>query len=873
MTVLVCYAPTNEADDEAKETFYSALANELSKISPHDIVILLGDMNATVSDNHDLWRQVIGPVIPDPLNDNGLRLLQLCSMHNLVITNTLFARKDIHKYTWYSNDGRTKKMIDYIIVSQRWRSSISNCRTYRSAEIGNTDHRLVVANMRLRLQAQRSQPRPTKIDVSRLSDQEIRSKYAIDVSNRFDALLPFESSEDAWISFKKNVLESATANIGRAKRAKKAWVQFDTLDVIEQRRKARLLGDMPTYRRLNGVRNKLIQRDKKLFVERKANELEGAAMKGDVGSLYKHLRDLTSDKAPSVASVVSADGQPLSDEAAQVSRWKDHFSSLLNADAVAQTDQDHARLAASTQEVPSNEPETSFTTAEIHSALKRLKNNKAAGVCGVPAELLKYAGPAMLLWLQMLFSVVWRTEWVPKDWRLGIILPLWKRKGSKSICSNYRGITLLSVPGKLFAMTLLDRCTSILRRKRRVQQARFMPGRSTVEQIFTMRQLIEKTREFRRNAYVAFVDFKAAFDSVDRNSVWLILRSTGLPDKYCKLFEKLYEETESCVQVNGKRSTTFNIKTGVRQGCAAAPELFNCVIDYVMTRTTNRLPFGLQFGDRILTDADFADDLALVADSIDQLTDALEVLKEEAAKVGLKINWLKTKIMAIEPPGPVSHPDTITVCGTLVEVVKNFTYLGSVLSNDGSVDEEVCSRISKASSIVGRLNSLWRMPHISRRTKMRIYNASVSSVLLYAAETWPLKSTILKMIDVCQTKQLRRIEGFRWDDFVSNARLLTLTSQVPFSVQIAQRSLRWFGHLLRMPTSTPARIVYDFDPKAHGWSRPRGRPQTRWKDSLDKFLVMANIAVDEASHLAADRSAWRSQVAKLSTPHPMRQEP
>ena len=98
------------------------------------------------------------------------------------------------------------------------------------------------------------------------------------------------------------------------------------------------------------------------------------------------------------------------------------------------------------------------------------------------------------------------------------------------------------------------------------------PGRSTVEQIFTIRQLIEKTREFRRNAYVAFVYFKAAFDSVDRNSVWLILRSTGLPVKYCKLFEKLYEETESCVQVNGKRSTTFNIKTGVRQGCAAAPE-------------------------------------------------------------------------------------------------------------------------------------------------------------------------------------------------------------------------------------------------------------------------------------------------------------
>ncbi|KAK2721969.1 hypothetical protein QYM36_002510 [Artemia franciscana] len=74
-----------------------------------------------------------------------------------------------------------------------------------------------------------------------------------------------------------------------------------------------------------------------------------------------------------------------------------------------------------------------------------------------------------------------------------------------------------------------------------MQRAGFMPGRSTVEKIFTIRQLIEKTREFQRKAYVAFVDFKAAFDSVDRQSLWLILKTTGLPAKYCNLFERLHE--------------------------------------------------------------------------------------------------------------------------------------------------------------------------------------------------------------------------------------------------------------------------------------------------------------------------------------------
>ena len=90
---------------------------------------------------------------------------------------------------------------------------------------------------------------------------------------------------------------------------------------------------------------------------------------------------------------------------------------------------------------------------------------------------------------------------------------------------------------------------------------------------------------------------------------------TGLPEKYCRLLKALHHGTESCVQVNGRRSQFFQITTGVRQGCAVAPELFNVIIDYVMTNTTSRLSFGLKFGDHTITDVDFADDLAILADS------------------------------------------------------------------------------------------------------------------------------------------------------------------------------------------------------------------------------------------------------------------
>ncbi|XP_065557594.1 uncharacterized protein LOC136025491 [Artemia franciscana] len=154
---------------------------------------------------------------------------------------------------------------------------------------------------------------------------------------------------------------------------------------------------------------------------------------------------------------------------------------------------------------------------------------------------------------------------------------------------------------------------------------------------------------------------------------------------------------------------------------------------------------------------------------------------------------------------------------------------------------------------------------------MRIYNTSVGSVLLYGAEAWPATRSVLSFVNIAQTKHLHRIEGLRWHDFVSNENLLALTVQTPFSVHLTQRTLRWYGHLLRMPPDTPARTIFDFDPVLHGGKRPRGRPPTRWKDTTGAFLAMANIQ-ENVHILARDRSKWRLHVASLSTPEALRQE-
>ena len=199
----------------------------------------------------------------------------------------------------------------------------------------------------------------------------------------------------------------------------------------------------------------------------------------------------------------------------------------------------------------------------------------------------------------------------------------------------------------------------------------------------------------------------------------------------------------------------------------------------------NRLQFGLHYGDKVLSDADYADDLALVSNSPSKLTEALQVLSDEALKIGLSINWQKTKVMFVESRNSPRPPPVLMVGDKPAEIVEEFTYLGSILSSDGSILKDLMHRIAKASAVVGRSSALWRKPSISRRTKMRIYIASVGSVLLYGAETWPSTQSVLSTINIAQTKHLRRIEGLRWHDFVNNENLLALTALTPLSVQIA----------------------------------------------------------------------------------------
>ncbi|XDV50755.1 hypothetical protein PO909_019770 [Leuciscus waleckii] len=308
----------------------------------------------------------------------------------------------------------------------------------------------------------------------------------------------------------------------------------------------------------------------------------------------------------------------------------------------------------------------------------------------------------------------------------------------------------------------------------------------------------------------------------------------------------------------------FPISSGVRQGCVAAPDLFNCIIDHLMSRVCERVP-GVSFGSYHLTDLEYADDTILLSTSYSQLRDALCIYCEEAEKLGLQVSWTKTKFMYV---GDRPHPPSLRLGNNIVEPVKNFVYLGSIVTDNGDLKPEITRRRALAASALQSLwKPLWRHQTISRKTKLRIYNSAVLSILLYGSETWPLNKTLAARLDGFDSRALRTIENIRWPQRVSNQVLRARTCQPRASCLAAQCRTRWFGHVLRLPPDHPTRAILQFDPRAAGWRRPRGRPRTRWLDVLAGDLQQHGVAVEDAEQLAQDRHHWKQLVHLVGSTH------
>ncbi len=176
----------------------------------------------------------------------------------------------------------------------------------------------------------------------------------------------------------------------------------------------------------------------------------------------------------------------------------------------------------------------------------------------------------------------WNKGEVPGDWKKAIIVPLYKGKSSRSECSSYRGIRLFSIPGKVYGRILTERLMEATEGKVSEEQGGFRKERGCVDQIFAMNRLVEEYLQKDKKLYAAFMDLEKAYDRVNREALWSVLRVYGVCGQLLKGMQAFYREANACVRVGGKFSESFPVEVEVRKGCVMSPWLFNIFMDGCM---------------------------------------------------------------------------------------------------------------------------------------------------------------------------------------------------------------------------------------------------------------------------------------------------
>ena len=261
---------------------------------------------------------------------------------------------------------------------------------------------------------------------------------------------------------------------------------------------------------------------------------------------------------------------------------------------------------------------------------------------------------------------------------------------------------------------------------------------------------------------------------------------------------------------NGQLSEWFTVQTGVRQGCVISPLLFLVVVDWCMRSTLGNGNTGIRWTlTSFLEDLDFADDICLLSSTRDHMQQKTAQLNTYAKQVGLKINIKKTKVMAVNDN---SNRVPIKINDTNIEEVEDFTYLGSVISNDNGTSKDIKSRLSKARASFCQLRTIWRSTTLSRKTKLKLYNSNVKSVLLYGSECWRIIQSDFNKLAAFHNTCLRKICKIFWPNKITNKDLYQLTSQRDIREEIKIRKWKWIGHVFRREKNNISKVSMRWTP-------------------------------------------------------------
>ena len=898
--LLSIYAPQTGRAQLEKDSFYNILSDCILAIPSTEYLVVGGDFNGHVGRKATGFNGIHGGHGYGTLNDDGNRILDLCAATSLSITNTFFKKPDSHTITYRSGDTRTQ--VDYILTRQSNLKHVLNVKVIGSEECV-TQHKLLVCDLKIRSQHNMPRKLPPRRRMWRLKQVDVQDSYRNKVRELLNSNEGAQQDmEQGWNVLKSSLLKACDDSCGWTKggciKPRETWWWNETVEAaIKDKRKHwkawQQGGSKEAYITAKRRAKATVYEAKKTAQEKKFQDLESRDGKNYIFKLAKQLKGDNQDIIGEKCVKDDRENLTFSDQD-KLEAWKSHYQKLLNEEFP--WNPDHL-----TTPEPVQGPPILIKEEMVAKAIKAMKLGKASGPSGIVAEMIKCAGPCIIPHITALVNNIIKNNEIPSDWNLSYIINCYKGKGDPLLRNNYRGLKLLDQMLKLLERIL----ETIIRTQVNIDamQFGFMPGRGTTDAIFILRQMQEKHLTKHKNLYCAFVDLEKAFDRVPRVILWWAMRTLGIEEWIVRVTQAMYKHASSAVRVNNTYSEEFEVKVGVHQGSVLSPLLFITVMEALSREFRHGCPWELLY----------ADDLVILADSMEEMMDRLSLWKVNLESKGLKVNMGKTKVLVSSyNTQPQAHttkwpcgvcnigvgnnsilchcckhwihrrcsgiqgrirPDPNFKCktcrgtnvaatqviqevilgGQSLEIVKNFCYLGDMVGQAGGCSDAVSTRVRSAWGKFRDLLPILTNRGIALKTRGHVYNAAVRSVLLYGSQTWPLTNEDCNRLTRNDNSMVRWICSAKLADRRPTKELQKLLGISTLSEVCRSNRLRWYGHLERKEPNDWPRKILDYEVTG---SYPRGRPKKRWRDNIQEDLRALRLK----PALAQDRDEWRQAI-------------
>ena len=393
---------------------------------------------------------------------------------------------------------------------------------------------------------------------------------------------------------------------------------------------------------------------------------------------------------------------------------------------------------------------------EVQQA-KSPKNNKSTGPDKVKNEFIKYGGRELTKALSQTFNKIFENETIPISWNKSNTINIDKGIPDKELLENKRGISLTNNICKIFEKVINNRIKSALSFTE--AQAGAREGRSSVDQLFILKSVIQQRKFQRKQTYIALIDIEKAFDYTWREGMFYNLWQRGVRGKIWRIMYNLCQDQVTTINTKYGPANEIELENGIRQGKVLSGPEFGALVDEVEVELRAE-GLGIKYGHLIILSLLFMDDITITSSDTDQLKNMLTVLEYVCNKWYLKINYKKSGVLMFKSKNSKTDNSKIMVGSKTYAVKKKMKYLGEALTNNLKITQHLKEKRTNIQSILHvciytAKNKI--LSQIKTRTLIKLYQTTILPALLYGCETWYISREDIKELTDIQFTIIRTI--------------------------------------------------------------------------------------------------------------------